>query len=103
MPRQPRLPQIDTLSAQRNPLPTQQLALAPPLGERSVGAHHAVPRQIRIRRGEYLADETGCVRIDVTVGPDEPLGDRADPGDDEVVTREVIVGLVVRGPHAGRA
>jgi hypothetical protein len=101
MTRQPGLPKIDALSAERNSLLPKQLTLAPALRERSVGANHPMPWHVLVGRGQDLADETWGVRIDVAVGPDEPLRYRAYASDDELLARVVI--LRARGlcDHAG--
>jgi hypothetical protein len=79
--RQARVPEVDAVAAHRHTFSKQPRALRLALGQATVGSDDAVPGEI-VDCGEDVADEARSVRIDVAVGADVALGDRADAFDD---------------------
>jgi len=76
--REPGLSEVDSVAAHRNALAQQQLALLCALRQAAVGADDALPGQVVVRLREHEADEARRPGVDVAVGPDEALRDRAD-------------------------
>src|SRR2546428_4232636 len=72
-----RLVEVDAVAAHRDAFCEQQLSLWLSLGNRSVGTDDPVPREVMGGR-EDAPDEAGSARVDVAVGPDVALRDRAD-------------------------
>src|SRR6266478_1941149 len=87
-----RLVEVDAVAAHWDPFCEQQLSLWLSLGNRSVGAYDAVPGKIVIGR-EDMPDETGRPRVDVAVGPDVALRDRADTLDHALGPRGPVYGV----------
>src|SRR5260221_610110 len=88
--REARLVEIDAVAAHWDAFCEQQLALRLPLGNCSVGAHDAVPGKIVIGR-EDTSDEAWGARVDVAVGANVALRDRADTLDHELGARGINV------------
>jgi hypothetical protein len=80
--RQSRLTEIDTVTAHRDSLSVQELALTLPLREAAVGADHSVPGEVLVRRGQHLTDEPRRGRVDVAIRSDETFWDLTYSGDD---------------------
>ena len=82
-------------SAEGHALGREERPLALTLGQRSVGAHHTVPRNRRVlARVQHRAGHARGTRRDVAVGPHEADRDRADPREDSAFPI---------GAHAGGA
>src|SRR5260221_13168755 len=84
-----RLVEVDAVAAHGDAFCAQQLALWLSLGNRSVGAYDAVPGKIVIGR-EDTPDEAWGARVDVAVGADVALRDRADTLDHELGPRGAV-------------
>src|SRR5215204_6247033 len=82
VPRQARLTEIHPVAAQRDSFSKQQAALTASLREASVGADHAVPREVLVSLGQHPADEARRARVDVAVRTDEPFRDLSHAGED---------------------
>src|SRR5919199_758633 len=79
---------VDAVPAEGHGLGLEPRALARALGERAVGAHDAVPRQVGIvARVEHRAGEAGRARRHVAVRSDEAGRDGADAGEHRLCTR----------------
>jgi len=78
-----RLVEVDAVAAHWNAFSEQQLSLSLPLGNCSVGAYDAVPGKIVLGR-EDAPDKAWGARVDVSVGADVALRDRADTLDHEL-------------------
>jgi hypothetical protein len=76
------LPQVDAVTAHRNALFAQEVALSLSRREGSVGMDHAVPWKTFASGGENTTDEARRFRVDVAVGADKSHGNRADPTQD---------------------
>src|SRR3954452_17905560 len=72
-----RLVEVDSVAAHRDTFRAQQLSLPLSLGNRPVGADDAVPGKVVIGR-EDAPDQAGRACVDVAVGADVALRDRAD-------------------------
>jgi hypothetical protein len=89
VPRQPRLPEIHAVAAQRDALSVQEVALALPLREAAVRTDDSVPWDGVVRGRKHTADEARRIRVDVAVRANESLGDLAHTGEDAGYTRLV--------------
>src|SRR5882757_9351709 len=87
--REARLVEVDAVAAHWDAFCEQQLSLWLSLGNCSVGAHDAVPGKIVIGR-EDTRDEAWGARVDVAVGADVALRDRAYPLDHELGPRGAV-------------
>src|SRR5258705_2484077 len=90
--REARLVEVDAVAAHWDALCEQQLSLWLSLGNRSVGADDPVPGKIVIGR-EDTPDEAWGARVDVAVGPDVALRDRADTLDHALRARGLVYGV----------
>ena len=79
--RQACVAEVDAVAPHRHTFSKEPRALRLALGQAAVGSDDAVPGEI-VDCGEDVADEARRVRIDVAVGADVALGDRADAFDD---------------------
>jgi hypothetical protein len=84
-----RLVEVDAVAAHWDAFCEQQLSLWLSLGNCSVGADDAVPGKIVIGR-EDTPDEAWGARVDVAVGADVALRDRADTLDHELGPRGAV-------------
>src|SRR6266478_3289133 len=94
-----RLVEVDAVAAHWDAFCEQQLALWLSLGNCPVGAYDAVPGKIVIGR-EDMPDEAWGARVDVAVGADVALRDRADTLDHELGPRGAVGQVRLR--HAVR-
>src|SRR5579859_1964471 len=74
---EPRLVEVDAVAAHRDAFRAQQLSLRLPLGNSPVGTDDAMPGKVVIGR-EDAPDHTRSACVDVAVGADVSLRDRAD-------------------------
>src|SRR5258707_6936223 len=84
-----RLVEVDAVAPHGDAFCEQQLSLWLSLGNRSVGAYDAVPREVVIGR-EDMPDEAWGARVDVAVGADVALRDRADTLDHALGPRGAV-------------
>src|SRR5258705_13448530 len=84
-----RLVEVDAVASHWDAFCEQQLSLWPSLGNCSVGAYDAVPGKIVIGR-EDTPDEAWGARVDVAVGADLALRDRAYTLDHELGSRGAV-------------
>ena len=75
--REPGKLHVDPLASERDPLGFEQPALTRPLCQRPVGAHDALPWDVRfLVRRHHRAGEAGRGGTQVAIGGDEAGGDR---------------------------
>jgi hypothetical protein len=103
--RQSRAVEINAIVADCYSLLAKERELLRASRDATIGTHDAVPRDVFVASVftdpmlcEYTPDQTRRVGIDITVGPHEPLWDRADPLDDLLGT-----GVGARGHEPGGA
>ena len=73
---------VDAVSAHRNALLHEEIALPPTLGDSAIGANDAVPGQALMRGGEDATDQPRRFGVDVAVSAHRARGNPADPLND---------------------